>query len=137
MGWGRLCSATPRPRRDDEFVLVDGSPQRWEAALGGVKEQIVVCGHTHMPFDRLVNGRRVVNPGSVGIAYGPPGAYWAVLGPGVELRRTAYGTEAAADRIRSGRHPQAAAWAREYVLEPHGDAEALAAFTDIADGAGR
>jgi len=90
---------------------------------------------TYMPFDRLVNSRRVVNPGSVGMAYGPPGAYWAVLGPRVELRRTAYDTEAAADRIRSGRHPQAAEWAREYVLEPHGDAEALAAFTAIAKGA--
>jgi len=37
-------------------------------------------------------------------------------------------------RIRAGRHPQAASWARDYVLEPPGDAEALAAFTDIANG---
>src|SRR5205085_694180 len=67
-----FCHATPR--RDDEFILVDSPIQRWEQVLHGVTEQAVVCGHTHMPFDRLVNQRRVINPGSVGMAYGPPGA---------------------------------------------------------------
>lgn len=127
MGPVLFCHATPR--RDDELVLVDSPPSRWEAAVGGVEEQVVVCGHTHMPFDRLVSGRRVVNPGSVGMAYGPPGAYWALIGSTVELRRTAYDVEAAADRIRSGRHRQADIWAQEYVVAPHGDAEALAAFS--------
>lgn len=132
LGPALFCHATPR--RDDEFVLVDSPPGCWDAALAGVEEDLVVCGHTHMPFDRLVAGRRVVNPGSVGMAYGPAGAYWAVIGPTVELRRTPYDVEAAARRIRAGRHPQAASWARDYVLEPPGDAEALAAFTDIANG---
>ena len=42
----------------------------------------VVCGHTHMPYTRLAHGRLVVNPGSVGMPYGRPGAHWALLGPG-------------------------------------------------------
>jgi predicted phosphodiesterase len=126
-----FCHASPR--RDDEFVLVDSPVAVWNAALEGVEERIVVCGHTHMPFDRLVDGRRVVNPGSVGMAYGPPGAYWAVLGPHVELRRTAYDVAAAAARIGSGGHAHGAEWAREYVLEPPGDAEALEVFTALAD----
>jgi predicted phosphodiesterase len=131
-----FCHATPR--RDDEFVLVDSPPERWAAALDGVREQLVVCGHTHMPFDRLVGGRRVVNPGSVGMAYGPPGAYWAVLGPTVQLIRTGYDVRSAAARIAAGRYPGAADWADEYVLHPHGDDAALSAFTAIAarDGAG-
>lgn len=129
-----FCHATPR--RDDELVLVDSAPSRWAAALEGVEQPVVVCGHTHMPFDRLVNGRRVLNPGSVGMAYGPPGAYWAVIGPTVELRRTPYDVEAAADRIRAGGHPAADEWARDYVVEPHGDAEALAVFSArVADEA--
>ncbi|GAA0798670.1 metallophosphoesterase family protein [Spirilliplanes yamanashiensis] len=122
-----FCHATPR--RDDEVVLVDSPPARWAAALAGVTAPTVVCGHTHMPFDRLAAGRRVVNPGSVGMAYGPPGAYWALLGPVVELRRTAYDAAAAAARIAAA---GARAWADEYVLHPHDDAEALAAFTAIA-----
>lgn len=126
-----FCHATPR--RDDEFVLVDSSGQRWEQVLQDVVEKVVVCGHTHMPFDRLVNGRRVINPGSVGMAYGPPGAYWALLGPNVQLQRTAYDVHAAAERIVGSGYPDAAAWANEYVLDPHGDMEALAAFTTIVD----
>ena len=126
-----FCHATPR--RDDEFVLVDSSLASWNAALDGVEERVVVCGHTHMPFDRLVDGRRVVNPGSVGMAYGPPGAYWAVLGPHVELRRTPYDAAAAAARIAASGHPQGAKWAREQVLEPPGDAEALEVFRELVD----
>lgn len=124
-----FCHATPR--RDDEFVLVDSPIERWEQVLHGVAEQVVVCGHTHMPFDRLVNQRRVVNPGSVGMAYGPAGAYWALLGPTVVLRRTAYDAHAAAERIAHTGYPGAAGWAEEYVLRPHGDVAALAAFTAI------
>ena len=124
-----FCHATPR--RDDEFILVDSPIQRWEQVLHGVAEQVVICGHTHMPFDRLVNQRRVVNPGSVGMAYGPPGAYWALLGPDVRLRRTAYDLEAAASRIGRSGYPDAAGWADEYVLSPHGDMAALEAFTAI------
>jgi predicted phosphodiesterase len=123
------------PRRDNEFLMVDSSVDFWRSALAGVREQLLVCGHTHMPFDRLVDGRRVVNPGSVGMAYGPPGAYWCLLGPHVELRRTPYDAIAAAARIRAGSHPQADTWAQEYVLEPHSDAEALEAFTALAQGA--
>jgi predicted phosphodiesterase len=125
-----FCHATPR--RDDEMILVDSPMSRWLQVLDGVTEPVVVCGHTHMPYDRLVNQHRVVNPGSVGMAYGPPGAYWAVLGPRVELRRTAYDVTAAAARISAADYPGAAEWAAEYVLHPYGDAEALAEFTKLA-----
>jgi predicted phosphodiesterase len=124
-----FCHATPR--RDDEMVLVDSSVAVWNAALDEVSELVVACGHTHMPFDRLVDGRRVINPGSVGMAYGPPGAYWAVLGPHVELRRTAYDAPGAAARIAASAHARGAEWAREYVLEPPGDAEALEVFREL------
>jgi predicted phosphodiesterase len=62
--------------------------------------RIVVCGHTHMPFDRTVGSTRVVNAGSVGMPFGMPGADWLLLGPAVELRHTSYDLEAAATRIR-------------------------------------
>ena len=126
-----FCHATPR--RDDECVLVDSPLPVWSRALAGVAEHVVVMGHTHMPFDRLVDGRRAVNPGSVGMSYGVPGACWALLGPGISLRSTPYDVEVAAARIRSGGHPDAAAWAQEYVLSQYGDAEALTVFTDLVD----
>jgi putative phosphoesterase len=83
-----FCHATPR---SDEELLTRISPdERWLTALAGVEATVVVCGHTHVQFDRMIDGYRVVNAGSVGMPYErEPGAYWLVLGPDVELRRTA------------------------------------------------
>lgn len=83
-----FCHATPR---SDEELLTRISPdERWLAALAGFEATVVVCGHTHVQFDRMIDGYRVVNAGSVGMPYErEPGAYWLVLGPDVELRRTA------------------------------------------------
>ena len=125
-----FCHATPR--RDDEMILVDSPQDRWSEVLAGVTERTVCLGHTHMQFDRLAAGRRVVNPGSVGMPYGPPGAHWALLGPGVSLRRTPYDTNAAAQAISASRYADGGEWAREYVLRHYSDTEALAAFTEIA-----
>ena len=49
---------------------------------------MLVSAHTHIQFDRAVAGVRSVNPGSVGMPYeGRAGAaFWAVLGPDVELQ---------------------------------------------------
>jgi predicted phosphodiesterase len=84
-----FCHATPR---DDEEILTRISPDgRWRTVLSGVRERMVVCGHTHVQFDRVIHGIRVVNAGSVGMPYEhEPGAYWLSLGPGVEFRRTQY-----------------------------------------------
>lgn len=128
-GLGRTLFCHATPRSDDEVVLVDSAPGVWADALAGVGEHLVVCGHTHMPYDRLAGEHRVVNPGSVGMAYGPPGACWAVLGPHVELRRTPYDRTAAAVRLRESRWPGADQWVREYVENPPDARSALAAFT--------
>ena len=60
---------------------------------------LVVCGHTHMQFDRTVGTSRVVNAGSVGMPFGEPGAYWLLLGPDVQLRA------ALRSRAGGGAHP--------------------------------
>jgi predicted phosphodiesterase len=131
-GLGPVLFCHASPRRDDEMVLVDSPPERWAEVLAGVAAPVVVLGHTHMPFDRLAAGRRVINPGSVGMPYGHAGAAWALLGPEVSLRQTHYDTAAAAAVIAAGHFPGAAAWAAEYVIRQHPDRAALEAFTQIA-----
>jgi predicted phosphodiesterase len=131
-GLGPVLFCHASPRRDDEMVLVDSPPERWAEVLAGVAEPTVVVGHTHMPFDRLAAGRRAVNPGSVGMPYGHPGAGWALLGPGVTLRRTRYDLPAAVAAISASPMPGAAEWAAEYVAQHHPDTAALEAFTQIA-----
>jgi putative phosphoesterase len=100
-----FCHATPR---DDGELITRLTPEgALREALPGVSADVVVCGHTHMPFDRTVGGTRIVNAGSVGLPYGEPGAHWLCLGPGIEARRTAYDLEAAQARIRRTGYPLA------------------------------
>jgi hypothetical protein len=66
-----------------------------------------------------VGGVRVINAGSVGIPYeGRPGAYWALLGPGVELRRTEYDLRSAVGELEASGFPDLDEMLRESLLEP-------------------
>jgi predicted phosphodiesterase len=125
-----FCHATPRD--DEEVVLVDSGMDRWEEVLRDVDPDVrtVVCGHTHMPFVRLVDGRLVVNPGSVGLPYGREGAHWAVLERGaVTMGRTRVGTDELVDETAdASAYPGARAWLEEAVGQPATDREAMAAF---------
>ena len=106
-GLGRFlfCHATPR---DVEEIVTPLTPDdSLREALGAVAADIVVSGHTHVRLDRDVTGApRLVNPGSVGIPYqGLSGAFWALLGPEVELRRSDYDVEAALELLESTGFP--------------------------------
>ena len=122
-----FCHATPR---DDDEIFTRATPEeRLRRLLRGVGERVVVCGHTHVQFDRAVDGVRVVNAGSVGMPYeGEPGAYWALLGPSVEHRRTAYDLDRAATEIKASAFPRADEWVHEYVLNSYGAEEATETF---------
>ena len=124
-----FCHATPRG--DEEIVLVDSRLARWEEVLAGLSPdtRTVVCGHTHMPFARLANGKLVINPGSVGMPYGRPGAHWALLGPGVQLRRTEFDLDVAcAQTVERSGYQGVAAWADYFIRARATDAEALDTF---------
>jgi diadenosine tetraphosphatase ApaH/serine/threonine PP2A family protein phosphatase len=118
-GLGRVlfCHAVPAA---DEPIFTRITPDAEVAdALGDVDADVLLCGHTHVQFGRVLStGLRVVNAGSVGMPYeGEQGAYWALVGDDVELRRTPYDIEAAADAIRAAGSPwsvQQAGW----LLEP-------------------
>jgi predicted phosphodiesterase len=105
LGPVRFCHGAPG---SDEVTITRLTPdERLRGLLEGVDERVVVCGHTHVQFDRVVDGTRVVNAGSVGAPYeAEAGAYWALLGPDVELRRTAYDVEAAAAAIAATGYPR-------------------------------
>jgi len=121
-----FCHATPR---NETEIFTRATPEaRLLPVFEGLNESVVVCGHTHMQFDRLVGGTRVVNAGSVGMPFGIAGAYWLLLGPDIQLRRTDYDLDKAAERIRATGYPQAADFAARYVLKPPSEADITAAF---------
>jgi putative phosphoesterase len=87
---GRVLFCHATPRNDQEIFTRISPDERWAEALAGVDADVVVCGHTHVQFDRRIGDIRLVNAGSVGMPYADaPGAYWALLdGADVEFRRT-------------------------------------------------
>jgi putative phosphoesterase len=99
-GLGRVLCCHGSPTRDDEIVLDTMPDDRLHALFDGVDAEVIVCGNTHLSFDRRVGDRRLVNPGSVGWSYGDTAACWALLGPDVQLRRTTYDLDAAAAELR-------------------------------------
>jgi putative phosphoesterase len=128
MGEVLFCHATPR--NDTECFTRLTSEDRLLPVFAGINASIVVCGHTHMQFDRTVGKIRVLNAGSVGMAFGEPDAYWLLLGPDVQLRHTPYDFAKAAERIRDTQYPQAQDFAAR-ILQPPSEGETLEAFTRV------
>jgi putative phosphoesterase len=114
-----FCHATPR--NEHEVFTKLTAAERLEPVFQGVDVNVVVCGHTHMQFERTAAGVRVVNAGSVGMPFGTAGAYWLLIGPDIQFRRTEYDLAAAARRIRASNYPQAEHFAANNVLNPPGE----------------
>jgi predicted phosphodiesterase len=129
LGSTRFCHGAPG---SDELVITKVTPnERLRRLLEGVGERVVVCGHTHVQFDRSVDGVRVVNAGSVGAPYeAAPGAYWLLAGPEIEHRRTRYDVERAVSRIEATGFPRAMEYAAELPLEDPARPERMSALIE-------
>lgn len=127
-----VCHSTPAS--DDPIYTRITPENELHEMLGPIDADILVCGHTHMQFDRtLESGLRIVNVGSVGMGYeGARGAYWALLGPDVELRRSDYDVEACVAAIQVMGAPVADAQL-EQLLDPPDPDETTRYFESMRD----
>jgi putative phosphoesterase len=105
-GLGPVRFSHGSPRSDEECVTPETPAERVAEFMAGLDESVLVTAHVHIQFDHKVTGIRSANPGSVGLPYeGRPGAYWALLGPDVELRRTEYDLARAVQAYRTSGFP--------------------------------
>lgn len=118
LGLGRVLFCHATPDSDTAIVTRRTSDEKMRATFDGRQASLVVCGHTHMPFDITAGSTRVVNPGSIGMPFGEAGAHWLLLGPDVRFRRTVYDLEAAAARVRETAYPDAHEFAATNILSP-------------------
>ena len=134
-GLGRILFCHATVRSDEEIFTPITPEERLGVIFARVEQEIVVCGHTHIQFERRVGNMRILNAGSVGMPYADrPGAYWLLLGPeGYEFRRTTYDGEAAAQEVRASGYPQAREFAEENVLRVPTAAEATEVFERMAE----
>jgi len=116
LGETLFCHATPQNEND---IFTRLTPEeRLLPLFQDVGAALVVCGHSHMQFDRMVGSTRVVNAGSIGMPYGHPDADWLILGPGAEFRHTAYNFNEAIEQIRATGCPNAEDLFVESILHP-------------------
>ena len=127
-GLGEVLFCHSTPRSEDDLVTRVTPEEEVAEALGAVSANVVVCGHTHVQFDRQIAGTRLVNAGSVGMPYeGRTAAFWALLGPEVELVWTPYDVAEAVAEIRATDYPGAEEHV-ETLLTPHTPEEATEVF---------
>ena len=126
-GLGEVLFCHSTPRSETEIFTRLTSEDHLLPLFEGLQVSVVVCGHTHMQFDRMIGRTRLVNAGSVGEPFGAPGAYWVLLFPDVQLRHTPYDLVKAAERIRETHYPQAQEDA-ENILHPPSEGEMLDVF---------
>jgi predicted phosphodiesterase len=122
-----FCHATPA---SDTGIFTRLTPEdRLVPLFEPLGVPMVVCGHTHMQFDRTIGATRVVNAGSVGMPFGDPGAFWLLLGPSVQLRHAPYDLDDAAELVRRTSYPEADHFAARHILNPPSEREMLEAFS--------
>jgi predicted phosphodiesterase len=127
-----FCHATPQ--NEDDIITRLTPEGRLAAPLAGVNARTIICGHTHMQYDRTVLGHRIVNSGSVGMPFEDrPGAYWTLLGPDVTHMRTEYDVQGAARTLSATAMPEAEKWAREFLLEPPSPAKMTELYEKLGE----
>lgn len=52
------------PRKINEY-LFEGS-EAVDEVTGDLEEDVIICGHTHKPYFKMINGKHVINSGSAG-----------------------------------------------------------------------
>lgn len=128
LGTALFCHATPT---SDRPILTRVTPEKEVAReLGDVTADVVMCGHTHVQYDRRVGPVRLVNAGSVGMPYeGSPDARWAVLGEeDVELVSTPYDSVAALETLEKAGFPLFERWLVDTLRGEVSAEEATASF---------
>ena len=108
----RLTLVHGSPRRINEYLYEDRPDSSIERLLDMIGADVIICGHTHKPYDRtLPSGRRLINAGSVGKPkdHDPRAGFVVLTVDGKELQtefvRVAYDVEKAAQAIEAAEMP--------------------------------
>jgi predicted phosphodiesterase len=100
------------PRKVNEYLYEDRPNESFERLLDLTESDVLVCGHTHLPYHKILpSGRHIINAGSVGKPkdHDPRACYVLVSGEGGQLKvdfiRVAYDVERAAQAIEATEMP--------------------------------
>ena len=111
-GGTRVLAVHASPGTDDGLgININTSEEELCALVEKAEADLILVGHTHLPFDRMTGNIRVVNPGSVSNPFPPDlRACYAILeaderGYAVQHRRVEYDRQAVIQAVREVNHP--------------------------------
>jgi diadenosine tetraphosphatase ApaH/serine/threonine PP2A family protein phosphatase len=124
-GYGRVVAVHATPTDDEAVIFPDTPDDQVRFHLSGLDARLLLYGHTHRPLDRIVDGVRLVNDGSVGLPLdGDLRAAYALLDfegdqCAVAIHRVAYDVEAVIAELERVEHP-ARGWVGQKLREAGG-----------------
>lgn len=130
------------PFSHDEMILATTPHDELLRLLAGFDHPLMLAGHTHVQLVRVIEGKLLVNPGSVGLPFrGLPLGELQLISPwaeyalvqieggrlSVDLRRISYDVEQMLQRTIETGAPHAKWWAETWVRtgSPSGSTQAL------------
>lgn len=129
--WGEVLFCHGTPRSDREIFTCRTSEDTLRSIFEHLSASVVVCGHTHMPFERTIGSVRIVNAGSVGMPFGRTAADWLLLDTEIGFHHTDYDIKVAAERIRQSDNPQAEDFVVNNVLHAPPEQKMLEMLTQM------
>jgi putative phosphoesterase len=99
------------PRKMNEYLYEDKPDSTFARIAADANADVIVCGHTHRPYEKTVAETRFINDGSAGKPKdGDPRGCWALVetsaaGLTVDFRRVEYNIDAAAQGILASELP--------------------------------
>ncbi len=127
--WGDVFFCHGTPRSNSEIFTRLTSEKKLASIFENLSASVVVCGHTHMPFERTIGKVRVVNAGSVGMPFGRTGADWLLLDTEINFNHTDYDLKKATERIRQSNYPHAEEFVVNNVLHAPPETKMLEMLT--------
>ena len=100
------------PRKPLIEYVFPGTPSRaLLRMIQGVDSDVIILGHTHVPMERILQSKLIINPGGVGQPRDrDPKAAYAILDlegePKVEFKRVKYDVELASAKILEAELPR-------------------------------
>ena len=112
-GCGRTIAVHANAIDDETFLDPDATDEEMRPFFAALDAALILYGHTHRPLDRVIDGWRLVNPGSIGLPFdGDPRPSYALLEHGedecrVLHRRVDYDVEETVAGMERLGHPEA------------------------------
>ena len=126
-----FCHATPT---SDSAVFTNRSSEEvLRRQFDHVSADRIVCGHTHVQFQRRFEHRTILNAGSVGMSTTRGGAEWMLIDADATFECTRFDHDAAAARVRATNYPLADEFAHSTILQPPSADLLIAAYTEAAE----